>query len=126
MTILTELIMDIFLWFLQAGLAVFFAFTGMGKLRISKRQLIEEGKIAAGSSDIPVRVIGSLELLGSFGLIFPMLLNIFPVLTPTAAIGFCVVMIGAFAVHYSKKEFKVLPLLLAIFVLSAVVAWYRF
>lgn len=118
--------MELFMWILQAGLAVFFLIMGINKLRISKQQLIAEHKIAPDGSIAPVRIIGTMEILGSIGIVFPVWFNVLPFLTPAAAIGFCVVMIGAFAVHYKKKEFNVLPLLTAIFVLAAVVAWYRF
>ncbi len=118
--------MNTFLWVLQVVLALFFLMPAGMKLLSSKQKLIEKGMVKDGESDIPSRLIGTMELLGSIGLILPMWLNILPILTPIAAIGFCIIMIGAFAVHFGRKEYKQLALPVLIFILSAIVAWYRF
>ncbi len=95
------------------------------KLTTSKEKLVEKKQLSPGAPALPVRVIGLLELLGSAGIILPLATGILPVLTPVAAAGFCLVMAGAFAVHFKKKEFRILPLLVLIFVLSALVTWFR-
>lgn len=118
--------MDLFIWIIQAGLAIFFLIVGFNKLTISKQKLIEDQKITPDGSILPVRFIGTMEILGSIGIILPLAINVLPILTPVAATGFCVVLIGAFGVHYRKKEYNVLPVLSLIFTLSAAVAWYRF
>ncbi|MGA0557291.1 DoxX family protein [Larkinella sp. VNQ87] len=118
--------MELLIWIVQAGLALFFLLMGINKLRISKQQLIAEHKIAPEGSATPVRFIGTMEILGSIGIVLPVWLNVLPFLTSVSALGFCVVMVGATAVHFKKKEYKVLPVLTILFVLSAAVAWYRF
>ena len=118
--------MSVFVWILQAVLAIFFLAPAYMKMTTPKSKLLEKGQLQPGGSVLPIRFIGIMELLGSVGIILPRLLNIVPVLTPIAAVGFCVVLVGAFAVHFSKKEYKVLPVIVVAFVLSAIVAIYLF
>lgn len=65
--------------------------------------------------------------MGVIGLILPRLLDIAPVLTPLAAVGLCLVMMGAVTVHFRRHEFKqglgLIPTYLA---LAAFVAFGRF
>ena len=51
-----------------------------------------------------VRVIGTLELLGGLGLILPALTGILPILTPLAAGGLVVTMIGAIVLHVIRRD----------------------
>lgn len=118
--------METTLWVLQGLLAAFFVMPVMMKLTSTKNQLIEKQQLKPGDSVVPIRVIGVLELLGIIGIILPQLTGIFPVLTPVAAVGFSLVMVGAFFVHLNKKEYKVLPMLVVVLVLSATVAYFRF
>ena len=118
--------MHTFIWIVQAALAAFFFMPGGMKVITPREKMIEKGQLKPGDSIIPIRALGIVELLGIIGLILPSWLNIVPILTPIAAIGFCIVMVGAFVVHFRKKDFRILPLLVAIFILSALVVWYRF
>lgn len=118
--------MNKFIWVLQVLLALFFIMPGVTKIITPKKDLIEKKMLSAGDSEVPVRIIGIMEILGCIGLILPMVLHVLPLLTPIAASGFCVVMTGAFAVHFSKGEYKILLLLVIVFITSATVAWYRF
>jgi uncharacterized membrane protein YphA (DoxX/SURF4 family) len=118
--------MDKFVWALQIALALFFIAPAFMKLKTPKQQLIEQKRLAPDGSVVPIRVIGWLEVLGCVGIILPVLLGILPVLTPIAAIGFALVMIGAVAVHYKKAELKVIPMLVLAFIAAVYVAWYRF
>ena len=45
-------------------------------------------------------------MLGAIGLILPRALNIAPVLTPLAAVGCAIVMIGAVVTHIRMKDYK--------------------
>ncbi len=79
------------LWILQVLLAALFIFGGGFKLVASPEQM-------AGPVAMPLlflRFIGLMELLGGVGLILPSLLRIKPVLTPLAAAGLVIIMIGA-------------------------------
>jgi DoxX-like family len=54
---------------------------------------------AADVSDAQFRGIGALELLGAAGLTLPGVLGIVGVLTPLAAVGLALAMVGAFFTH---------------------------
>ena len=48
--------------------------------------------------------IGILEVLGGIGLILPWALRIQPTLTPLAAAGLTIIMIGAIVTHFMRGE----------------------
>ena len=83
--------MRVALWIVQALLAALFLFAGGVKLVLPAEALV-------GPVPLPVvflRFIGVCEVLGAIGLILPGLLKIRPGLTPLAAAGLVVIMIGA-------------------------------
>ena len=78
-------------WVAQGLLAALFLFAGGVKLVLPPEAL-------AGAVPMPIffiRFIGICEVLGAFGLILPMALRIRSSLTPFAAVGLAVIMIGA-------------------------------
>jgi uncharacterized membrane protein YphA (DoxX/SURF4 family) len=83
--------MNIALWIVQWLLALLFLWAGGFKLVAPLDQL-------TGPIHLPglfVRFIGVCETLGAIGLILPALLRIRPGLTPLAAAGLIIIMIGA-------------------------------
>lgn len=83
--------LHIVLWIVQVLLALLFLFAGVSKLVMSMEQM-------AGPVAFPewfLRFIGVAEALGGLGLILPALLRIRPSLTPLAAAGLVIIMIGA-------------------------------
>lgn len=114
--------MDTALWICQALLAIIFLLIGIAKATFSRERLIATKQ--TGVVGLPmhiVRFIGLSEILGSFGLILPWLLNIYPVLTPISALGLGVIMILAAISHYELREPKnvrnnIILLLLCLFV----------
>ncbi|HSF43819.1 MAG TPA: DoxX family protein [Thermoanaerobaculia bacterium] len=83
--------LNVVLWVLQVLLGLLFIWAGGMKLVMPLEKL-------AGPVDLPgwfVRFIGVVELLGGLGLILPGLLRIRTGLTPLAAAGLVIVMIGA-------------------------------
>lgn len=118
--------MNTTIWIIQGILAAFFLMPALMKLTLSKEKLISKKQLQPGDSPIPVRILGFMELLGAIGIIVPFYTNTMSVLTPLAAVGFCIVMIGAFFVHFKKKEYKIIPVLVLVFIASLVVAIYRF
>jgi DoxX-like protein len=81
------------LWATQGALAVIFLFAGVSKLVMSAESLTQD-------TDFPVaflRFIGVCETLGAVGLILPGMLRIRRELTPLAAAGLVVIMVGAVA-----------------------------
>jgi uncharacterized membrane protein YphA (DoxX/SURF4 family) len=82
------------LWVVQTLLALLFLFAGVMKLILPLEQM-------KGPVDLPgwfLRFIGVCETLGGLGLILPGLLRIRPGLTPLAAAGLVIIMIGATAI----------------------------
>ncbi|MGZ4057552.1 MAG: DoxX family protein [Bacteroidia bacterium] len=100
--------------------------SGFGKVSSSVQKHIDDGHIKPGSSVVPLRILGILEMLGCVGIIVPWLSGILPILTPITALCFCLIMLGALVIHAQKKEYKFLPLPIVIIVLAAMVAYYRF
>jgi hypothetical protein len=80
--------MNKLLWILQVLLAVLFLFAGVMKFVMPAEQL------TAQSASF-LRFIGACEVLGALGLVLPWLLRIRPGLTPLAAAGLVIIMVGA-------------------------------
>lgn len=83
--------MNIVLWILQVLLALFFIFAGVMKFVTPVGQM-------AGPTGLPgwfFWFIGLAEILGGLGLVLPSLLRVKPGLTPLAAAGLVIIMIGA-------------------------------
>lgn len=69
------------------------------------------------TEDVPptrVKVIGALEVLGALGLVLPWLLDTARWLTPLAALGLAVTMLGAIFTHRRRHESPVPPLALLV------------
>ena len=118
--------MNTTLWIIQILLAAFFIMPGFGKISNSKQQHIADGHIKPEASIIPIRILGVLEWLGCIGIIVPWLTNIAPLLTPITSACFCILMVAGLIIHTLKKEYKMFPLLISIFILAAVVTYFRF
>ena len=85
--------MNVALWIVQGLLALLFLFAGGIKLVTPIEELTKQMPLP-----LPAWFIwftGIVEVLGAFGLILPWLLRIKPALTPLAAAGLVIVMIGA-------------------------------
>jgi uncharacterized membrane protein YphA (DoxX/SURF4 family) len=79
------------LWTAQVLTAALFAFAGVAKLMMP-------ADVLAAQSGMPgtfLHFIGVCEVLGAAGLILPGLFRIKPLLTPLAAAGLTIIMIGA-------------------------------
>ena len=110
------------LWTIQALLAALFAFAGTMKLILPAAML-------KGSFPLPVeflRFIGICELSGAIGLILPWLLGIRPVLTPLAASGLAIIMVGATIVTILGGSIGGAAIPLAVGLLAFTVAYRRF
>ncbi|MEM9778030.1 MAG: DoxX family protein [Chloroflexota bacterium] len=112
--------MNSLLWILQVGLAALFAYSGSQKLL---DPVVVDG-VLAGTSTTLVILIGILEVMASLGLILPQLTSILPKLTPTAAAGSALLMIGAVFAQLNNGTSALLPAV--VFVLAAFVAYGRF
>ncbi len=88
--------MNIVLWIIQGLLALLFLFSGGMKLVIPPNVLQSMG--SPNQVVLPglfIQFIGVCEVLGALALVLPGLLRIRPRLTPLAATGLVIIMIGA-------------------------------
>src|ERR1700704_6678621 len=92
-------IMNIALWIIQVLLMCLFLFAGGTKLVLSPEVLASMGSPnQVQLSGLFIKFIGVCEVLGALGLVLPGLLRIRPALTPLAAAGLAIIMIGAKAI----------------------------
>jgi uncharacterized membrane protein YphA (DoxX/SURF4 family) len=105
-------------------LALVFLGAGSFKLTQPKDKLRPQMGWVDDYSDNGVKTIAGLELLGALGLVLPWATGIAKVLTPLAALGLAIIMIGAVYTHMKRKEPWLPQLVLAI--LTIVVAVIRF
>ena len=118
--------MNIVLWIVQILLALAFALAGVMKTTQPMEKLaINMGWVKDFAAQI-VRLIGVLELLGAVGLILPAVTGIWPWLTPVAAIGLVLTMVGAMIVHVRRGEFPGLGVNVVLLLLALFVAYGRF
>jgi hypothetical protein len=80
------------LWVVQGLLAALFLFAGGVKLVMPAAELTKQTPMLSAAF---LRFVGVCEVLGAIGLILPWLLRIQPGLTPLAAAGLVIIMIGA-------------------------------
>src|SRR5882672_3416765 len=97
--------MNIFLWILQGLLAAFFLMAGLTKLAQPKSKLMENKNMGwtAGFSENSIKLLAGSEVLGALGLVLPWATGVAKILTPLAAVGLFVVMVGAVVVHARRK-----------------------
>lgn len=109
------------LWTIQGVLALVFLFAGSMKFIMPVAEMTKQIPFPAWF----LYFIGTCELLGAVGLVLPGLLHIREALTPLAATGLVVIMIGAVVVTVATMG--VLPAILPFLVgcLAAFVAYGR-
>lgn len=118
--------MNIVLWILQVLLSLFFLFAGGSKLWMSTEAM--EKMSPPNTIALPgwfMKFIGVCEILGGLGLVLPGLTKIKRGLTPLAATGLIIIIIGAIVVSAMGPgfSFAVMPLITGI--LLAIVAYGR-
>jgi len=106
-------------------LAAMFLMFGMMKTIKPKEELAKNMAWVNGFSVGQIKTIGMLEMLAAIGLILPWGLNMLPILTPLAAIGLVLTMMGAMVTHAKLKENKMIMMNLLLLALSAFVAYGR-
>jgi uncharacterized membrane protein YphA (DoxX/SURF4 family) len=115
------------LWIVQGLLAVIFLFSGGSKLVMSAAQMTEQTN-AVGGVQLPlafIRFIGVCELLGGIGVVVPWLTGIRPGLTPLAAAGLVVIMLGATVINLTTTIPAIAILTAILGLLAAYVAYGR-
>ena len=97
--------MNVALWTAQLILAAVFAASGSAKLTMAKDRLLATGQTGIAMFPMPVvRFTAAMEILAAVGLVAPWLSGTAKVLTPLAAAGLCIVMIGAAWSHTRLRE----------------------
>jgi uncharacterized membrane protein YphA (DoxX/SURF4 family) len=109
------------LWIVQGLLALLFLFAGGMKL-VQPLEVLTEQMPLPG---LFVRFIGVAEVLGAIGLILPGLLRIRQGLTPLAAAGLVIIMIGATVLTLAGGEVALALIPSVVGLLSAFVAYGR-
>ena len=118
--------MNIVLWIIQVLLALLFLFAGGMKLVIAPEVLQSMG--SPNQIVLPglfVRFIGVCEVLGGLGLILPGLLRMRPGLTPLAAAGLVILMIGATVLSFAADGIAAALVPFVTGILAAFVAYGR-
>jgi len=112
---------NILLWVVQGLLAALFLFAGGMKLVLPLEAM-------AGPIALPgvfMRFIGVAEVAGALGLVLPSLLRIQPRLTPVAAMGLVIIMIGATILTGTAGPVAMAVFPLVVGVLAGIVAYGR-
>ena len=115
--------MNVPLWIIQILLAVVFLVSGITKV------IRPSEKLKAGLPEFHpgvIRLIAVAEILGALGLILQGITGVTPILTPVAASGLAIIMIGAVVTHARRKEGKAVAMNLVLLILTVVVAVGRF
>jgi len=113
--------MNIALWIVQALLAAVFLFAGGMKLVLPIEEMTKQMPLPG----LFLRFIALCEVLGAIGLILPGLLRIRPGLTPLAAAGLVIIMIGATVLSLEGGDITMALIPLVVGLLSAFVAYGR-
>ena len=119
--------METALWTTQLLLAALFFATGSIKLTQPRAQLAA-GPMgwAADVTDVEFRTVGLLEVLGALALVLPGVSVVAPLLTPLAAVGLALTMIGAIVTHVRMGETDRLAVPIVLLALTLFVAIERF
>src|SRR3954447_10711644 len=113
--------MNRLIWAVQVLLTVLFLFSGGSKLVMSDAALTAGGPLPATF----LRFIGVMECLGGLGLVLPGMLHIRTALTPLAAAGLSIIMIGAVVVTIQTMSLTLAALPFVAGVLALFVAYGR-
>jgi uncharacterized membrane protein YphA (DoxX/SURF4 family) len=111
------------LWMVQGLLAVVFLFAGGAKLVMSVEEMTKG--VPVPLPGLFLRFLGVAEVLGALGLILPGLLRIRPGLTPLAAAGLVIIMIGAIVITLVGRDVATALISLVVGGLAAFVAYGR-
>ena len=109
------------LWIVQGLLAAIFLFSGAMKFVMSVEEMTKQMPMPGWF----LRFIGVAEVLGALGLILPGLFKIRPGLTPLAAAGLVIIMIGATVISFVIGGVVMALIPLVVGILAAFVAYGR-
>jgi len=113
--------LNIALWIAQGLLAAIFLFAGGMKLILPIEEMTKQLPLPG----LFLRFIAVCEVLGAIGLILPWLLGLRPGLTPLAAAGLVIIMIGATVLTLATAGITMALIPLVVGILAAFVAYGR-
>ena len=113
--------MNIALWIAQGLLAAIVLFAGGMKFVMSIEEMTKQIPMPGWF----LRFIAVCEVLGAIGMILPGLLRIRPGLTPLAAAGLVIIMIGATVVTVMTGDIAMALIPLVVGIIAAFVAYGR-
>ena len=114
-------IMNLALWIVQTLLALIFLWAGGIKLVLPIEEMTKQMPLPG----LFLRFIALCEVLGAIGVILPGLLRIRPGLTPLAAAGLVIIMIGATVITLVGGDLATTLISLVVGLLTAFVAYGR-
>ena len=119
--------MNIALWIVQGLLAIMYLMAGSMKTFQPAR--VRENPQMTWTKHWPdrfIRFVGTAELLGALGLIFPLVTGVLPWLTILAAVGLTLIqLLAIFTEDLPKKEYNVIPINIVLLALSVFVVLGR-
>ena len=119
--------MNVVLWIIAGLLAAAFVAAGLMELTQPKHKLAASGMAwTEDFSNGQIKTIGAVEVLGALGLILPAALGIAEILTPLAAAGLALTMVGAAITPLRRKEGSMVPINVVLGGLAVFVAVMRF
>jgi hypothetical protein len=120
--------MNLALWIVAGLLAAVFLLASATKLFLPKERLAKApgGGWVNHFSTRAIKTIGGLEILGVIGLIGPQALHIATILTPLAAVGLALIMVGAVITRIRIHDVKPIAVELTYLAAAVFVAWGRF
>jgi uncharacterized membrane protein YphA (DoxX/SURF4 family) len=113
--------LNVALWIAQVLLALVYLLSGGMKLVMPIEEMTRDVPLPGAF----LRFIGVAEVLGALGLVFPWLLGIKPGLTPLAAAGLTIIMVGATAITVTTMGTLIGLIPLTVGLLAAFVAYGR-
>lgn len=117
--------MKALLWTLQITVAVILLVSGYTKVFLPHEQLADAAEWTGAYTEIFVRYIGVIDILGGLGLILPGLLNIYPRITGYTAMGIAILMVAAMVLHIDRYEFGAIWINIFILIASVIIAYGR-
>lgn len=115
--------METTIWVLKAAIALLFIFVGINKLMLPKTKLLDKGMKGLINLDKKqIKTAAALEILGAIGLILPVALNYYPILSAISALCLGLTMIVAGLVNL-KLKLSIIPNILILAICIFIAYW---
>lgn len=104
-----------------------FLITGLLKTFLPKEKLVATAGPSVGElTTTQIKLAGITEIMGAIGVILPVKLDIYPILTPLAASGLALAMLVALSLNVEHKQYKKVALNIVLLAMAFTVATYYF